>query len=109
MQEILIAAALLVAGIGYAVYKSPKAYRDVHPVLVMLIWLVAAFFMGAHVGATRVEGQLMPMIAEEEWDLAAQLTDGTVPLLEVLAVCCLALIFFLALRLLDQLVEANEE
>jgi hypothetical protein len=109
LTEIVVAAALLTAGILYVAYTRPKTYEDIHRVVIPLTLCTATFFVGAYVGADKVHSELMPMIGEDDWDFAAQFSGGAIPVLEALIVCALALIFFFALRLLQQIVEANEE
>ena len=89
--------------------RRSTAYENIHPIAVTLTLCVATFFVGAYVGAEKMGNELMPMLDDDGWDLAAQINGGTIPLAEALALCALALVFLLALRLVLQVVRASEE
>lgn len=89
-------------------FRRPRRYRDVLPALVTLTLCVAAFFFGAHIGGDRVHAELMALVPDEEFDIAAQFSGG-VPLFEVVVACVLALVLFVALKLILEVVEANED
>jgi hypothetical protein len=110
MTEIVAGVVLALIGIvGALIYKRPKAYQGLVPVFIAIIFCAATFFIGAYLGGNNVHSGLMPMIADEDLDFASQLSGAGIPLLGIMVVCAVALFFFLALQLILQIVETNED
>lgn len=99
----------LIAAVAYLYFRRATRYREVLPVLVTMTCCVAAFFAGAYVGGDKVHAELMALVPDEDLDVAAQFSGGSVPLLEVVVACALALVFFAALKFILEVVEANED
>ena len=109
MKEMIAGLMLaLIAGITLLAYQRRGAYRDLLPVFVTLILCAAAFFIGAYLGGDSVRSELITLIEEDDLDFAAQFGGG-IPLFEIMVVCTLAVAFFLALQLILQVTESNED
>jgi hypothetical protein len=110
MTEIVAGAVLTLIGlIAVLTYQRPKAYQHLVPVFIAIILCAATFFIGAYLGGNNVHSGLMPMIADEDLDSAAELGGAGIPLLEIMMVCGVALCFFLALQFVLQMIEPNED
>jgi hypothetical protein len=110
MLEIAAVVALALIGVvAVLTYRRPKDYQHLLPVFIAITFCAATFFIGAYLGGKNVHLGLLPMIADEDVDSAAQLSGAGIPLLEIMVVCAVALFFFLALQLILQMVETNED
>jgi hypothetical protein len=100
---------LLVGVIATVAYKRLRSYQSLIPVFIAITFCAATFFIGASLGGDNVRAGLMPMIADEDLDFASEFAGAGIPLLEIMLVCGVTLAFFLALQLILQMVETNED
>jgi|1185.fasta_scaffold02282_4 hypothetical protein len=100
---------VLVGVIATLAYRRAQSYQSLIPVFIAITFSAATFFIGASLGGDNVRAGLMPMIADDDLDFASQIGGGGIPLLEIMLVCGVALVFFLGLQLILQVVETNED
>jgi hypothetical protein len=108
-ETIVVLVLVVIAGVALVADKRPKAYRDFLPILITLVCSAAAFFIGMHMGGNASQADLAALSADDDFDAAAMSAGGGVPLFEVIVICALAIAAFLAVHLILEIIETNED
>lgn len=108
-ETIVVLVLVVIAVIALVGDKRPKAYRDFLPIVITLVCSAAAFFIGVHLGGDAAQGEVVALSTDDDVDTFATSAGSGVPLFEVIVVCALAVAAFLAVHLILEIIETNED